>query len=856
MKKNISINLQGIIFHIEEDGYEQLSQYLAAIKAYFSAYEGHEEITADIEARMAEIFSAKLSPLKQVITSEDVQALIAKMGSVKDFQNLEEEETGYTAANSNPGPGANPNPGPGQATEPNFASENQSTGGPYNHTVPPPRNLHRDEKRKVLGGVAAGIAHYLNLDPLWIRVAFVFLTVVFAIPGGFPAGLVLVTYILCWVSFPKSYDMPETATKKLFRNPDDKKLGGVASGMALYFGLDVSVVRLLFLISFLAGGFGFIAYVILWIVLPEASSITDRVQMQGNPVTLSGIEDSLKTNLRMKDDDGQESAFAKAILLPVRLLSQALNFMARILGPIINFLVAFIRIIAGVLLMIISGAGIFALVLMAATALHLIDGTAFIQTDIPFNMFTSTYPPYGIVAGFFAGIIPCLFLLLLAFGLLLKRFYLRPALGWSLFAIWILSVFVFGLSIAQFQLNFQESGEYVEQKEFDVEAYPTVVLNNARRSNGFRYGATDVAIESYTGNTVKLIQTFRAKGLTETEAIRNAGMISYRSEQKDSVLTLDNSFRYKPNAIWREQDLDIKLLLPEKKNFRVSKEFAWMLSSSAFEGNYNHDDQSRYLWQVKNNRFICQNCPPPDTTGVPAATPGEEVNWDDERTVLASPLRNENEYGNQTRNFNFKNFKEVSVSGAHHVKIRPGNSFSITARGNKDDVQNLEITQDGNDLRIRSKRKGGFRLSFLNQNPVLITIEMPELTELDLSGAVKVDAAGFTTNKFRVTGSGAVESALAIRTKELNLDMTGACVTTLAGSAEEFKIDASGACQVLATNLRAINAEVDLSGACNAGVFVTNQLQADVSGPSQLTYKGKPKSVESDESGMGSVTAE
>ena len=103
MKKNISINLQGMIFHIEEDGYEQLSQYLAAIKAYFSAYAGHEEIIADIEARIAEIFFAKLSPTKQVITSDDVQALVAQMGSVKDFQNLEEDEPEY-AANAAPQP--------------------------------------------------------------------------------------------------------------------------------------------------------------------------------------------------------------------------------------------------------------------------------------------------------------------------------------------------------------------------------------------------------------------------------------------------------------------------------------------------------------------------------------------------------------------------------------------------------------------------------------------------------------------------------------------------------------------------------------------------------------------------------
>src|SRR5690606_15574946 len=85
MKKNISINLLGMIFHIEEDGYEVLRNYLDSIKIYFSGYAGHQEIVADIESRMAEIFFANLSPAKQVITLEDVQALIKKMGNVNDF---------------------------------------------------------------------------------------------------------------------------------------------------------------------------------------------------------------------------------------------------------------------------------------------------------------------------------------------------------------------------------------------------------------------------------------------------------------------------------------------------------------------------------------------------------------------------------------------------------------------------------------------------------------------------------------------------------------------------------------------------------------------------------------------------
>ncbi|HEX7015366.1 MAG TPA: hypothetical protein VF191_07610, partial [Cyclobacteriaceae bacterium] len=82
MKKNISINISGIIFHIEEDGYDRLKKYLDSIHKYFSSFEDSNEILADIESRIAELFLSKLNEGKQVITADDVNALIATMGSV------------------------------------------------------------------------------------------------------------------------------------------------------------------------------------------------------------------------------------------------------------------------------------------------------------------------------------------------------------------------------------------------------------------------------------------------------------------------------------------------------------------------------------------------------------------------------------------------------------------------------------------------------------------------------------------------------------------------------------------------------------------------------------------------------
>ena len=93
MKKNISINISGIIFHIEEDGYDRLKEYLESIQKYFSTFEDSTEIIADIESRIAEIFLSKLKESKQVITNKDVENLVSTMGSIQDFQAIEEQES-------------------------------------------------------------------------------------------------------------------------------------------------------------------------------------------------------------------------------------------------------------------------------------------------------------------------------------------------------------------------------------------------------------------------------------------------------------------------------------------------------------------------------------------------------------------------------------------------------------------------------------------------------------------------------------------------------------------------------------------------------------------------------------------
>jgi phage shock protein PspC (stress-responsive transcriptional regulator) len=224
MKKNISINISGIIFHIEENGYEKLNAYLESINSYFSNFDDSGEIVADIESRIAEIFLSKLNEGKQVITADDVESLISTMGSIADFQAIEDDEV---------------------VLEEPVSAEDKGD----KKTTEESKKLYRDSKRKLLGGVAAGMANYFTIDPLWIRLLFILLAtdIFFSHSLGF---IIIITYIVLWVILPVSDEVDEDAKiKKMYRNPDERVLGGVASGVAAYFGTDYCLCYPSFLVA-------------------------------------------------------------------------------------------------------------------------------------------------------------------------------------------------------------------------------------------------------------------------------------------------------------------------------------------------------------------------------------------------------------------------------------------------------------------------------------------------------------------------------------------------------------------------------------------------------------------------------
>ncbi len=164
MNKTVNINLAGIFFHIDEDAYLKMQRYLDAIKRSFTDSQGRDEIIADIEARIAELFSEKIKDERQVIGVQEVDEVIAIMGQPEDYR-LDEEIF---------------------EDEPKSDQKTKSS-----------RQLYRDTTNSYVGGVSSGLAHYLSIEPIWIRLAWILFTI-------FSSGAFVLIYIAFWIFVPEA----------------------------------------------------------------------------------------------------------------------------------------------------------------------------------------------------------------------------------------------------------------------------------------------------------------------------------------------------------------------------------------------------------------------------------------------------------------------------------------------------------------------------------------------------------------------------------------------------------------------------------------------------------------------------
>jgi phage shock protein PspC (stress-responsive transcriptional regulator) len=802
MKKNISINISGIIFHIEENGYEKLNAYLESINSYFSNFDDSGEIVADIESRIAEIFLSKLNEGKQVITADDVESLISTMGSIADFQAIEDDEV---------------------VLEEPVSAEDKGD----KKTTEESKKLYRDSKRKLLGGVAAGMANYFTIDPLWIRLLFILLAtdIFFSHSLGF---IIIITYIVLWVILPVSDEVDEDAKiKKMYRNPDDRVLGGVASGVAAYFGTDPTLIRVLFVLSIFLGGSGLIVYLILWIILPEATSITDKVQMQGEPVTLENIETNIKKSINVKEDE-EESGIVKVLLFPFRLIAMIFRGIGKVLGPLLLFVVEAFRILFGLVLVLMGISGVFTMLVLLGVFLGLFaagEGT-WGWIDYPIGMISEAFPAWGVVMAFVAMVVPAFAVTFIGLSVIAKTKVINATVGWTMFGLWMLSLIGLSFLIPKIAYEFKSEADYEETQELSVAA--SVIHLDINEVGMDDFDLAELALRGYDGDEIKLTKEFRSFGNSRKNAIENAKAIQYHVGIEDSTIYFDSNITYEEDAKFRFQELDMTLYIPYGQEFTMSGEMRNILKY------YSISNHGYSFYDLEDNTWVY------NPSGLDCITCFDENSMNRERSEkYRKSFENSFNVNGYYEEFENKDFREIYISGSFEVQIIQNDDFRILLNGSKQDISEVTIVQDEDRLEIEYQ---GSDINYdRHYKSTKIVIALPSIRTLELTGASRAYVKGFDEQRVTFELKGASEADIDMDAYETIVDLSGASKLEISGTGHEMTADLSAASSMDAYQFRVNDATINASVASSAKVYVKENLDINASIASDIKYRGGAK---------------
>lgn len=622
MKRVININFQGTIIPIEESAYEILQKYSESLRRHFANEEGRDEIINDIETRISELFSESLKKGATCITDDEVNAVINSMGRPEDFD-ADIDISSNTESKSTQSPAS--------ATADN-TSNASNTNTQSNTTTR--KQLFRDENHKVLGGVCSGVANYFNMDPVVMRIiALIFFSVTF------------IPYIVIWLVVPSSATkVIGSPRKRLFRDTDNKRIAGVCSGLAQYFGMNTKLVRIIFLIPFISialreqhwFGWGFphflslsfspaatIAYLILWILVPEAKTTSDKLEMKGKPVDLNSIKDTVQNDLNEFKDKAQK--WTKDVSGTAQKWSSNISNAAQNLGrkndessssnsdssahanapettttpdnftntqhqyanvpakkerrsgvPLILKILAYIvlGLIITPIIVSLFGVGIGFMAVLPASDYVLKSGWENILSWGTFFLFIWV-PIIGIILWFFR--------------LITRSRKGSAAIRGSFIGLWILGWICFFGLLSMMGRDFSHSA-YTPTTSFDykdkgvktmvVSSFPQDEFSNWNEgdfSDFIRYFGNDsvkipnvaLSIKQSTDENYHVEGIAYSNGSNREEAVNLASKIGYNFNQKDSVLFIPSEFFINKNDKFRNQRIFIKIAVPIGKRIIV-----------------------------------------------------------------------------------------------------------------------------------------------------------------------------------------------------------------------------------------------------------------------------------------------
>lgn len=195
-------------------------------------------------------------------------------------------------------------------------------------------------------------------------------------------------------------------------------------------------------------------------------------------------------------------------------------------------------------------------------------------------------------------------------------------------------------------------------------------------------------------------------------------------------------------------------------------------------------------------------------------------------------------------------FDRLTVAGPFKVTLRVSDAASYSLEGPEELLERVKAELVGGHLRLSFKSG----VTWGSTGSVAVTITVPTLRELDLTGAVSAESEGtLVADRLAVDLSGGTSLTLDLSVKNLSLEGSGATDVTLTGVAESLDIDFSGGSKLRAKDLKAKRVTLESSGASDIELYADESLALDVSGASRVRYAGNPAQLETDSRGASSI---
>ncbi len=609
MKQVININFQGRVVPIEVTAFDLLKNYTESLSRHFANEEGKEEIINDIESRIGELFQERITKGATCITDDDVNAIIKSMGRPEEFEAMDDTQTQSSASSS--------------------AEQEQSTTSsqPAGH-----KRLFRDENDKVLGGVCSGLANYFNMDVVIARIVFVVLLF---------SGIGFLTYIIMWIAVPSSATTQIGGSrKKLFRSPDEKLIAGVCSGIGNYFGINAWIPRVLFLLPFLSfisrwgrwGGmwdFGdvlrftfsptsLIVYIILWIVIPEASTTSEKLEMKGEKVDMNSIKASVKEEMKGVGKKAEKFGKEASSLVTEKanlVAGDVKNFAKRNRGGLGNVIAMIIKIFAYFIIGCVGFALVMALFGLAIASIGLFPLKDFLIGGDYQNAFA-----WGTLVFFIA--VPIIGIITWIIRKIARSKSNGKMLGFSFGAMWVIGWICFILLISSAYHEFNYSSKTITEKEIVLSNPGVNKLEITSKSSLSRYTQSRfLRFEPFTGiqedtayvnnidvrvlksntDSFKVTVIKMAYGSSRTIAENNAALIHYSGVQTDSVLLMDKGIAINKTDKFRNQRVVLTIYVPVGKKIKIDRSISWF--NNVHIGNDWNDNDWYYDSDVDPNEW-------------------------------------------------------------------------------------------------------------------------------------------------------------------------------------------------------------------------------------------------------------